>query len=254
MEFSVLTHLLKIIKKTSTTQVIHQTKLAISLCNLCGSPPKTYPLLCDYCLNDLPLFNYALIENNLLNWPAINKALPNYTFDTLYAVSPHLWPFTQWITLLKYKGRFDLASLLGHLLYDRWIQDVNQPVSGSEIDSSLLVISVPLHPKKWQLRGYNQAHLIAKHFAKHGNINYRHNAIARINETDSQVGKTGSSRRTNMKDAFQLNQNIHWPKHVIVIDDVITTGSTVSEVAKLLKENGVEKVTVLTITISLPKQ
>jgi ComF family protein len=251
MEFGILIHLMNSIKNSRIKPVIQQAKVAISSCNLCGNDTKSYPLLCEYCLDDLPKFNYQLVDNNLLNWPAINKGLPNHRFDHLYALSPHEWPYTQWISLLKYQGRFDLASLLGNLLYDRWTEDGIR--YGEKRPESTVVVSVPLHPKKWQERGYNQAHLIAKHFAAHHHVTYSHNTVVRMKETDSQVGQTGAQRRKNIRGAFELNPNVELPEHVIIIDDVITTGTTVSEIATLLKTSGVEKVTVLTITIALPK-
>lgn len=264
MEFGILTHLYHKIKSLHFTRLIHQAKLATSSCNLCGSAPKTYPLLCDYCVADLPTFNYALIENNLLNWPAIHKALPNHTFDQLYALSPHEWPFSQWISLLKYKGRFDLANLLGKLLYDQWLKsncqqnmylhNKNTQSISLNTHSSILVVSVPLHIKKWQGRGYNQAHLIAKNFVLNTSISYAHNAIFRTKNTDTQVGQTGSNRRKNMNGAFELNPDIIWPEHVIIIDDVVTTGTTVNEISSLLKKHGVQTVTVLSVTIALPKK
>jgi len=232
--------------------LIKRVKIASSTCNLCGTAPQRYALLCNYCLNDIPKFNYHLCNNDLLNWPAIHKILPKHQFDHLFSLSPHEWPYSHWVGLLKYHGRFDLAPLLGELLFDGW-KSVNtyQP----EHQQSF-VISVPLHIKKWQNRGYNQAHLIAKNFAKHISIHhsvkYIDNAVQRIVNTDSQVGKTGASRRKNLKGAFQLNPTIEWPEHVIIIDDVITTGTTVNELTSLLKKQGVETVTVLTITISLP--
>ena len=255
MEFGIFTHLYRKIKNTHFSELIHQAKVATSSCNLCGGAPNIYPLLCDYCVADLPTFNYPLVENNLLNWPAINKALPHHTFDQLYALSPHEWPYSQWISLLKYQGRFDLANLLGQLLYKQWSENTQQHKSlhSKNICNSYLVVSVPLHIKKWQIRGYNQAHLIAKNFVLNTPITYVHNAIFRTKNTDTQVGQTGGDRRKNMKGAFELNPKIKWPKDVIIIDDVVTTGTTVNEISSLLKNNGVKNVTVLSITIALPK-
>lgn len=248
MEFGIFNKLLNALKRIPTQTLIYQGKVVLSTCCLCGTPPQRYPLLCDYCLNDLPQFNYPLVENDLLNWPAVNKILPQHTFDHLFALSPHCWPCSHWVSLLKYHGRFDLADLLGQLLFDQW-NDSIATVNGS---APTLIVSVPLHIKKWQFRGYNQAHLIAKHFAKTSNIEYAQNAVSRLINTDSQVGKTGANRRKNMKNAFELNSNITWPKHVLIIDDVVTTGTTFNELSSLLKHHGVEKVTVLSITIALP--
>jgi len=240
-------------------QWIHQLKLEFSSCDLCGNKCDEYPLLCQYCLRDLPQFNYSLVSADLLNWPAINKIIPKQSFDHLHCLSPHKWPYTQWISSLKYKGRFELADLLGKLLYESW-QECNQPLKTNKhetynaADAPSVIMSVPLHLTKWQQRGYNQAHLIAIKFAKHSGIYYQCNAIIRQVATQSQVGKSGKERRNNMKNAFSMNtQGMHLPKHVMLIDDVVTTGTTVNEISVLLKSHGVEKVTVLSLTIALPE-
>jgi len=232
--------------------LIHTSKLALSSCDLCGNTCQEHPLLCNYCLLDLPTFNYHLISADLLNWPAINRIIPAPSFDHLHSLSPHTLPYTQWITSLKYNGRFELADLLATLLYTSW--ESNKSNLNSLYDGVMpeLILSVPLYVTRWQLRGYNQAHLIAKKFAKLSHIKYQHNAINRILKTDNQVGKTGQQRRRNIKNAFNINNTIHLPKHVILIDDVVTTGTTVNEISSLLKKYGVEKVTVLSITLALP--
>lgn len=232
----------------SISSIVSKIKVATSLCILCDTPPKEFPLLCNYCLEDLPQFNYSLVEGNLLNWPSVNKILPNHTFDHLFSVAPHSWPYSNWVGQLKYQGRFDLANLLGSLLYKHW----SKALDYNNIPKPDLLISVPLHTKKWRKRGFNQAHLIANKFSKLSEVTYKQHAIQRISNTESQVGQTGASRRKNMKNAFQLSNQVAWPEHVMIIDDVITTGSTVSEISTLLKTQGVKTVSVLTITISLP--
>ena len=113
---------------------------------------------------------------------------------------------------------------------------------------------MPLHISKWQLRGYNQAHLIAKPFSQLLQLPYQGSALVRIKKNTSQVGQTGTQRRNNLANAFVLPQPLpEKVKHVMLIDDVLTTGSTASEISKLLKCKGVEKVTVITVCLTLPK-
>ena len=114
-------------------------------------------------------------------------------------------------------------------------------------------MSVPLHSQKWQSRGYNQAHFIARHFAERVAIPYLDSALERIKKTTSQVGKTGNERRKNLKNAFAINvNNREVIEHVLLIDDVVTTGSTANEICKLLKKNGTKTVTLMTVSLSLP--
>lgn len=228
---------------------------SLGLCDLCGNnlhdkitPNQT--LLCSSCITDLPLFNQDLIQGDLLNWPAINKALPNIHFDHLVCLSPYFPPFTQWLPQFKYQGRFELAPFFAKLLAQQWNKG-NLIALASSVD---LILSVPLHISKWQIRGYNQAHLLAKFFAHHMQLPYEETALIRSKKNISQVGQTGAQRRNNLANAFTLIKQLPSnTKHVILIDDVLTTGSTASEISKILKCFGVNKVTIVTICLTLPK-
>jgi ComF family protein len=234
--------------------------LSLGQCDLCGNNLSDnnlqsknalqQTLICSCCFADLPLFKQDIIHGDLLNWPAINKALPKIHFDHLFCLSPYLAPFTRWLAQFKYQGRFELASLFANLLSQQW-QEVNLSLNTSPVD---LVLSVPLHISKWQSRGYNQAHLIAKLFAQHMLLPYDKNALIRTKKNTSQVGQTGIQRRNHLVKAFMLAKKLPDSiKHVMLIDDVLTTGSTTSEISKLLKQSGVTKVTVLTVCLTLPK-
>lgn len=225
----------------------HRVLLAFSQCDLCGNSTQQQTLICSACLADLPLFKQGIIQGDLLNWPAVNISLPNIHFDHLFCLSPYLSPFNHWLSQYKYQGRFELASLFASLLAKQW----QESHSTSSVD---LILSVPLHISKWQLRGYNQAHLIAKPFSTLLQLPYQSSALARIKKNTSQVGQTGKQRRSNLANAFTLRQPLtENVKHVLLIDDVLTTGSTASEISKLLKCTGVEKVTVVTVCLTLPK-
>mgnify|MGYP005987319233 CR=1 FL=1 len=227
---------------------------ALGQCDLCGNNlhDNTTPqqsLLCSSCFADLPLFKQDIIQGDLLNWPAINKALPNIHFDHLVCLAPYLPPFTQWLPQLKYQGRFELAALFANLLVKQW-EAQHLAKLASSVD---LVLSVPLHTSKWQIRGYNQAHLLAKPFALQMQLAYDETALIRTKSNLSQVGQTGNQRRHNLTNAFtlakELPSNI---KHVMLVDDVLTTGSTASEISKILKCVGVNQVTIASICLTLP--
>lgn len=231
----------------------------ISCCDLCGanvsdsyllgySLPQA--LLCQDCINDLPYFDQALVSGNLLSWPAIHRALPKIHFEQLFALSPYIYPFNKWLAQMKYLGRFELAHLFSALLCAQW----RAMAKNNTIAPVDLVLSVPLHVKKWQLRGYNQAHLIAKCFSKQLALPYDSKLVVRITNNTSQMGKTGNQRRKNLANAFELQRNLASDiKHVLIIDDVVTTGTTVSEISKILKQAGVETVTLVTVCLTLPK-
>lgn len=230
----------------------------ISCCDLCGANVSSSCLLghslsqalvCQSCVNDLPYFNQSLISGNLLSWPAVHRALPNIHFEHLFALSPYIYPFNKWLAQIKYLGRFELANLFSTLLYAQWQASlINQVITPIDI-----VLSVPLHIKKWQVRGYNQAHLIAKSFADELSLPYDENLVIRVKNNDSQMGKTGSQRRKNLANAFALQGKLaSHVKHVLLVDDVVTTGTTASEISKLLKQAGVKTVTLVTVCLALP--
>lgn len=239
------------------TRTIHQQfsifRLKISCCLLCGNNCQHHPLLCQFCQADLPYFNYQYLPYDLLTWPAVTKLIPKNNFDHLIAIAPYVWPFDTWISQLKYQHKTELAELLSYLLINHWhnfltIEKINLTPANT------LVISVPLHIKKWQTRGFNQAHLIARKFAKTFEYPYQANVVTRERCTENQVGKSGFERRKNLKNAFNVNldQMTDLPKNIILIDDVVTTGTTANEICKLLKKKGVQRITLLSICIAIP--
>ncbi len=239
--------------KNILAQQLNNWRLHISCCILCGNSCQHHPLLCQYCQADLPYFNRQVIGFDLLSWPAISKLLPDKHFDQLLAITPYVWPFDNWITQLKYQHRTELAELLGYLLVKHWQLYLKSEKPHITPDNTLL-LAVPLHLKKWQARGFNQAHLIARKFALNFNYTYQTDVIIREKYTENQVGKTGAARRKNLKNAFRLNceTKAKLPAHVILIDDVVTTGATANEICKLLKNSGVQTITLLCLCLALP--
>ncbi len=233
-------------KITAIEQLFLQTKLMASCCELCQGSALIHPLLCQYCDADLPRFHLADCRFDLLNWPVIDKLFPKRHFDQLLTVTPYLWPIDSLLKQLKYHNRFELADLLGFLLYQLWRQ-----LPDDHCGTTL--VSVPTHISKWQSRGYNQAHLLAKSLAKYSQLDYHPELLTRSKSAPSQVGQSGRQRRKNINQAFSLNNHKQpLPSRVILLDDVITTGTTVNAICKLLKRAGVEQVTVLTLALSIP--
>lgn len=231
------------------SQIIKKIKLAASSCELCDGQCEHFSRLCQHCFNDLPIFSLDIVQGNLLNWPAINKALPKYQFDKLFCLAPYLWPFDLWITQLKYHSRFELAPLLAQLLVEHWLLALEKKLV-RQVDA---IIAVPIHITRWQERGFNQSHLLAKKIAMSLELPYLSTALIRNKATEQQVGKTGGQRRKSLKNAFKLSPNqASLPKHIMLIDDVITTGSTANEITQLLKKNGVQTVTLMTVCLTLP--
>lgn len=224
-------------------------RLAIGQCDLCHNYNTVQPLLCQYCLADLAVFSYPVAGSNLLHWPIVNQLFPRRYFDQLYCFSPYIWPMDLWLKQLKYHNRFELAMMLAHLIKSLWIERI-VPLLGD----NYTLTAVPIHPSQWQQRGYNQAHLIARQLSKCVSAHYQSDLLIRTQFTSSQVGQTGQQRRKNLQTAFAINPTVSvMPRHIIILDDVITTGSTVNVISQLLKQRGVNAITVLTLALTLPR-
>ena len=217
-------------------------------CIICNRSAPEHATLCAFCFANLPLFNMAKVEGDLLNWPALDQLFSKRYFDDLISVGPYTWPLSDWIHQFKYQRRHDFVSLLAFLLDHQWRQSLphhNKPD---------LVLSVPIHIAKWQLRSFNQAHLLAKEFVDNSPLHYQPSVIARTRSNTSQVGLTGAKRRRNIKGHFLISTPEKVVnQHVLLIDDVLTTGATVNEISRLLKIAGAKHVTVMTLCISLDK-
>ncbi len=146
-------------------------------------------------------------------------------------------PLSNAILSLKYRPNRQLSDLLaGHLaeIYEK------------HLHADLLTI-IPLGQVRQRQRGYNQVDLIARPLARKTGIPYCHNALIRIRETASQVGLHMDERQNNVRDAFRAEPEVVLEKHVLLLDDVVTTGATISSAAGALFRAGALEVTGLTI-------
>ncbi|MGO9518504.1 MAG: phosphoribosyltransferase family protein [Candidatus Korobacteraceae bacterium] len=149
------------------------------------------------------------------------------------------------IHLLKYESVLPVASVLGGMLASV-IKEL-LPACG---DSPALVVPVPLHKSKHSDRGFNQAELVARAAVRRlpKQVELANEVLVRQRATISQVGLTREQRIENMRDAFRVRDR---PKVrgriVILVDDVMTTGTTLSECARVLKKAGAERVLAATV-------
>lgn len=139
---------------------------------------------------------------------------------------------------LKYRDQTFLAKKLAGLL---------QQKAATAIDDADLICSVPLHLKKLRKRKFNQAVLIGKNLSK---TKFILDLLWRVSDTAPQVELGRKQREKNLKRAFLVNKkyrNRLNGKKILLLDDVMTTGSTLQNCAKALKKSGAKKVVVLTI-------
>lgn len=113
------------------------------------------------------------------------------------------------------------------------------------------VVPVPIHKKRYFKRGYNQSELIAKFISKNIGITLLKNVIKKVQNTKPQSLLSASSRRQNVSNAYKIMDTKRIAnKTILLIDDIYTTGATVNECSKVLKESGVKKIIVATIAKS----
>lgn len=111
-----------------------------------------------------------------------------------------------------------------------------------------IIISVPMYKNKKAVRGYNQSELIAKEIAKQMDLAFEKDVLIKQKNTKVQSTLTGKQREENIKGAFAItNSESIKNKKVILIDDIYTTGSTVNECSKVLKQAGTQEICVVTI-------
>jgi len=106
-----------------------------------------------------------------------------------------------------------------------------------------IIISVPLHKQRENARGYNQALLISKAVGRELGIPEKSGLLVRVKNTDSQSHLSKVERQVNVKDAFEVrNAMLVKDRTILLIDDVLTTGNTLNECGRLLKQAGAKKV------------
>lgn len=149
------------------------------------------------------------------------------------------------MTGFKYADRTDFAPA-----YGLWLERAGVGF----LDDVDLILPVPLHPLRLFVRKYNQAGLLATRLSKETLIPVIHDGLKRLRNTRQQVGLSRAKRRRNVQGAFRVNakyaDNIR-DAHIVLIDDVITSGATISACARALKPLKPREVSVLTLARTL---
>lgn len=102
---------------------------------------------------------------------------------------------------------------------------------------------MPSHPKRVRQRGFNAVYELLKAMHAHMRFSYSLNSVVRIRNTETQTGKGRIERQHNIRHAFAIKK-LPATDHVIIFDDVITTGATVNELARIIKSAGIDRVDV----------
>ncbi|HRQ41784.1 MAG TPA: ComF family protein [Chloroflexota bacterium] len=138
-------------------------------------------------------------------------------------------PISTIIHKMKYEGAFGLGRVLADLMASAWAEWII-PVD--------MVAPIPLHPDREKKRGYNQSALLARWFSQQSGQVYAPELLKRTRFTVPQVGLNAEERAKNVQNAFAVAGYPFNDKHVLLIDDVCTTGSTLTAAAQVLLEAG----------------
>lgn len=157
-------------------------------------------------------------------------------FDAACALFHYADPVEWMIKRLKFHNDLVFAALLGKLMGE------SLPQQASFCRPEVL-LPVPLHTRRLRQRGYNQAQEIGNVLAKHFALPLDLHGVVRRQSTEEQSGLDAKQRRRNVVNAFETKRDFAG-EHIVIIDDVITTGATVNELAHCLKQAGARRVDV----------
>lgn len=226
------------------------TRLALSRlypprCLLCGAPGISDRDICQGCYHDLPwnvlpcpccgLPLPPSSERNSLCGQCQQKPPPFDQSNIPFLYTGHL---PHLITGFKFRNKLNHGRLLSQMLVEHLEQTVTEWPD--------LILPVPLHPQRQRQRGYNQALEIARPLSRQFKLPMEPQLLCRIRATAPQADLDKKKRRQNIRNAFEV---VEKPRvnSVALVDDVVTTGQTVAEVARLLKRAGVRQVSIWAI-------
>lgn len=198
--------------------------------------------ICIECLRKMPYTRLSLTEPTIADKKFWGLCKVEKVYSLIYYEKGS--PYNQLIQSLKYHNQYKLGLLLGTLLAQRL------PLSFFEsIDE---IIPLPIHPKKQKQRGYNQAEWIAKGIQQIVQIPIRLDRVYKIVHNTSQTRKGVYERRMNVEQVFQVDpaiQELHH-KHILLIDDVLTTGATLCSCCQALQESVDVNISILTFALT----
>lgn len=200
----------------------HHDRIAI-----CFSCIQLFSLIgpaCYHCALPLPDENFLVCGHCCKKKPYIDQAIAAYHFEE---------PLRTLLHEFKYHEGLYLCSFLATL--------ITTAIPPEALKTQCL-LPVPMHRKRLQQRGFNQAAELVKQLGRQLKIHYDLSHCKKIINTAPQAGLNAAQRQRNLRDAFEIQPLPY--DHVTLVDDLLTTGSTVNELAKILKQQGVSRVDV----------
>jgi ComF family protein len=198
-------------------------------CAACDADlPRLSAAHCPVCA--LPTHDGATCGRCLQHPPAFVHTVATYAYA---------FPLDKLIQAVKFSGQLALIEKLATALAQR---------IGQRPDA---IVAMPLHPLRLRERGFNQSALLAQHIAKQLNIPLLKNACTRTRNTSPQSTLPWQERGKNMRKAFTCTADLGG-KHIAIVDDVMTTGASIEELARTLRQAGAKEVSAWVVARTLP--
>jgi len=212
-------------------------------CALCIRELPTLEIVCFDCASSLPSFEGPCCQRcgELVDDPSIDLCIRCGTqllaVDRVFSLGPYKGDWGRLVRAFK----FEREMAIGRWLGARMAATLLAQNTDHEFDA---ITFVPMTRRDRRVRGFNQAEQLARIIAKELNLPLKR-LLAKTCETPLQSGLSATERRTNLRDAFRLLPCRQ--EHVLLVDDIYTTGSTVEECARMLKQGGAQSVVAMTV-------
>lgn len=202
-----------------------------AVCPVCGGAlPQGEQTLCLACQWNMPLTHYEADPHNPV-WQMLHREIPNLDHAAAMLYFHHESGYRTMIHALKYSGRRDIATALGQMFG-------RELAAHPDYHQMDVLVPVPLHWSKRMRRGYNQAEEICIGISRSMGLPYDFHALKRIRRTRTQaLHRHADDRYRNVAGAFRLRhpERLHG-KHILLVDDVLTTGATVAACAEAIRQ------------------
>jgi ComF family protein len=212
------------------------------LCLACGQIlNKQEKVLCSSCFFHIPRTEFHKDAENPVSQLFWGRVKIEYAASFFYFNKGSA--YQPLIHKLKYKGRSDIGIELG--------KAYGAELRNSFFSAADLIIPVPLHPRKIKIRGYNQSEMIAKGLSASMKLPFNTSILLRSESTETQTRKSRFDRFRNVEGKFVLKETPELQgSHIILVDDVVTTGSTLEACAIAILETKGTKVSILTLAVA----
>ncbi|MEE3652453.1 MULTISPECIES: DNA utilization protein GntX [unclassified Brenneria] len=215
-----------------------------ALCWLCRSPLyRSQQGICSYCQRRLSPTPVCCPRCGLPTGDPTRqcgRCLKNPPpWQSITFVGDYVPPLNALIKQFKFNGKTELAPALARQLLLRWLAAYREQalLTPRRLFRPDRIVTVPLHQRRHWSRGFNQTELLARPLAHWLGCDYEPRAIRRIRQTPLQQKLSASARRGNLRGAFRCHASLPG-KQVVLLDDVVTTGSTAAEISRLLLAQG----------------